>query len=63
MRGGDTKILKRRGGKLGQGVGALKRAGWNPLTNCLGTPKPKIFSSAPNMVGHGVPLGDTISSK
>ena len=32
-RGGETKILK-RGGKLGQGVGALKReGGWNPLTN------------------------------
>ena len=31
-RGGDTKILK-RGGKLGQGVGALKMGGSNPLTN------------------------------
>ena len=31
-RGGDTKILK-KGGKLGQGVGALKRRGWNPRTN------------------------------
>ena len=34
-RGGETKILK-RGGKLVQGVGALKRKGrgdWNPLTN------------------------------
>ena len=32
-RGGETKILK--GGKLGQGVGALKNGGggWNPLTN------------------------------
>ena len=32
---GETKILKRgEGGKLGQGVGALKRGGgWNPLTN------------------------------
>ena len=33
-RGGEPKILKRRGDKLGQGVGALKRVGgWNPLTN------------------------------
>ena len=35
MRGGETKILK-RGGKLGQEVGALKGwegGGWNPLTN------------------------------
>ena len=31
-RGGETKILK-RGGKLSQGVGALKWGGWNPLTN------------------------------
>ena len=31
-RGGETDILKR--GKLGQGVGALKRGNWNPLTNC-----------------------------
>ena len=30
--GKDTKILKREG-KLVQGVGALKRGGWNPLTN------------------------------
>ena len=31
-RGGETEILK-RGIKLGQGVGALKRGeGWNPLT-------------------------------
>ena len=28
----DRKILK-RGDKLGQGIGALKRRGWNPLTN------------------------------
>ena len=35
--GRETKILKRRqGGKLGQGVGALKsrRECWNPLLNC-----------------------------
>ena len=33
IRGGETKILKREG-KLGQGVGALKKGeGWNPLTN------------------------------
>ena len=33
-RGGKTKTLKRGEGKLGQGVGALKRGvGWNPLTN------------------------------
>ena len=31
-KGGETKILKKVG-KLGQGVGALKREGWNPLTN------------------------------
>ena len=34
-RGGETKILK-RGGKLCQGVGGLKRREggcWNPLTN------------------------------
>ena len=38
--GGERKIL-RRGGKLGQGVGALKKVegaggggGWNPHTNC-----------------------------
>ena len=31
-RGGKTKILK-RGGKLGQGVGALKRGSWDPLMN------------------------------
>ena len=31
-RGGETKIFK-RGGKLGQGVDALKRGSWNPLTN------------------------------
>ena len=31
---GDTKIFKRGGGKLGQGVGALKRGeDWNTLTN------------------------------
>ena len=29
MRGGETKILK-RGCKLGQGVGALKRGGLEP---------------------------------
>ena len=33
-RGGETKILKRGRGKLGQGVGAFKKeGGWNPLTN------------------------------
>ena len=34
-RGLETKILKREGrwGKLGQGVGALKMGGWNPLAN------------------------------
>ena len=26
-------ILKRGGGELGQGGGALKREGWNPLTS------------------------------
>ena len=31
-RGGETKILK-RGGKLSQGVGALKWEGWNRLRN------------------------------
>ena len=30
--GRGTKILK-RGVKRGQGVGALKRGGWDPLTN------------------------------
>ena len=33
---GETKILKRAGGELGQGVGALKRMegrGWNLITN------------------------------
>ena len=29
-RGGETKILKRGGGKLSQGVGALKREGLEP---------------------------------
>ena len=30
------KILKREGGgNLGQGVGVLKREGWNPPTNCV----------------------------
>ena len=33
-RGGETKISKRRG-KLGQGMGTLKRGGWNPLTNYM----------------------------
>ena len=33
MRGGEINILK-RGGKLGQGVGALKKGrDWNPLMN------------------------------
>ena len=33
--GGDTKIKTKRGGKLGQGLGALKRGegGWNLFTN------------------------------
>ena len=32
--GGETKILKGGGGKLSQGVGALKREGdWKPLMN------------------------------
>ena len=33
---GETKILKRAGGELGQGVGALKRMegrGWNLIAN------------------------------
>ena len=36
-RGGDTKILKMgRGGKLGQGVGTLKRGGpENPYELCI----------------------------
>ena len=29
--GGDTKIKKKGGGKLGQGVGALKRGAGTPL--------------------------------
>ena len=29
--------MKRRGGKLSQGVGALKKGGWNPLTNYICT--------------------------
>ena len=33
-RGGDTKIKKWGGGhKPDQWMGALKRGGWNPLTN------------------------------
>ena len=36
-RGGDTKILKKKGGKLGQGVctllGVNRGGDWNPLTN------------------------------
>ena len=28
--GGEAKILKRAGGKLCQGVGALKKGCWNP---------------------------------
>ena len=33
--GGETKILKGRGGKLGQGVGALKKGGSaDPLQLC-----------------------------
>ena len=31
--GRETKILKTVGGKLGQGVGVLKREGGNPLTS------------------------------
>ena len=31
-RGEGNKYLK-SGGKLGQGVGAIKRGGWNSLTN------------------------------
>ena len=31
-RGGETKIFK-NGCNQGQGVGALKKGGWNPLTN------------------------------
>ena len=34
MRGGETKILK-RGCKLGQGVGALKRGAGTPLRNMV----------------------------
>ena len=26
-------MILKRGGELGQGVGALKREGWNPLTS------------------------------
>ena len=29
----EKRIKKRGGGKLDQGVGALKGGGWNPLTN------------------------------
>ena len=44
-RRGETKILK-RGGKLGLGVGVLKREGWNPLTNCgLDTEPADTFTS------------------
>ena len=32
-RGEGTQKIRKRGGKLGQGVGALKREGWSPLTN------------------------------
>ena len=28
--GGETKIFKKEGGKLGQGVGALKKGGLEP---------------------------------
>ena len=31
------KQKRGEGGKLGQGVGALKRLGWNPLTNYVYT--------------------------
>ena len=31
-KGGETKVLK-RGGKLGQGMGALKNGGWNLFMN------------------------------
>ena len=31
QRGGDKKILKKGGGKLGQGVGALKGGAGTPL--------------------------------
>ena len=31
--GRGNKEFKKGGNKLGQGAGALKRGGWNPLTN------------------------------
>ena len=44
-RGGETKILKRRG-KLGQGADALKKGeGWNPLANYLQLEKSKTVLS------------------
>ena len=35
-RGGETKVFK-KGGKMGQGVGALKRRDWIPLQTMLVT--------------------------
>ena len=35
---GKQRYLKGGGGKLDQGVGALKKGGWNPLTNYGFTP-------------------------
>ena len=32
-RGEKTKVFNRGGGKLGQGVGALKMGRWNPFMN------------------------------
>ena len=43
-RAGETKLLKVRG-KLGQGLGALKRWGWNPLTNFDKWPYLKYFKT------------------
>ena len=31
--GGETETFIKKEGKLGKGVGALKKGGWNPLTN------------------------------
>ena len=43
-REGESKILKREGGKLGQGRRDLKKGGWGPLTNYETTPISLFFT-------------------
>ena len=68
-RGGETKTLKRMG-KLGQGLGALKRGGWNPCTNWatsgyieghVGRIPKQLTVFLPNDVSHGKIFGNVKS--